>query len=111
MYDPASQLDIPSAPLAVVPVSELNVPIHGSAGASAALAMEMSAPAEESVAVGSPREAGSSAVATLNPAYQNVQGILTTEELVAEKRSSMITLLGKLLSCPQMMARHCLRLL
>ena len=45
--DPSSQPEIPPAPLAVVPVSDLNIPVRGSAGAAAAYAMEMSAPAEE----------------------------------------------------------------
>ena len=71
MEIPGAPKEIPSAPTAIVlAVPNLNIP--GSAGASAAYAMEMSAPAEESVAAGSLREAGSPAPATLNPAYQNV---------------------------------------
>ena len=93
--DPSSQPQIPPAPLSVVPVSDRNIPVRGSAGAAAAYAMEMSAPAEDSVAVGSLRGAGSPAPATLNPAYQNVQGILTTEELVAEKREQYDNMVGR----------------
>ena len=88
--------------MAIVPVPKLNIP--GSAGASAAWAMEAS-----SAAAGTLRETGSQASAAPDPTFQNVQGIYTTEELVAEKRGSMIILLEKLLSMSQMTAKHSLR--
>ena len=47
-----------------------------------------------SAAVGTLRETGSQASAA-NPVYQNVQGILTTEELVAEKQEQYDNIVGK----------------
>ena len=81
-------VDIPPAPMDIVlVVPKLNIPC--SAGASAAWAMEVS-----SAAAGTLRETGSQASAAPDPTFQNVQGIYTTEELAAEKRSSMIILWG-----------------
>ena len=82
-------MDIPPAPMDIVPVvPKLNIP--GSAGASAAYAMEVS-----SAAAGTLRETGSQASAAPNPAYQNVQGIYTTEELVAEKQEQYDNIVGE----------------